>query len=1169
MRLKSIKLSGFKSFVDSTTVLLPSNLTAIVGPNGCGKSNIIDAVRWVMGESSAKQLRGESLDDVIFNGSTGRKPVSHAAIELNFDNSEGRMQGAYASYSEITVRREITRDGQSNYYLNNTRCRRRDITDLFLGTGLGPRSYAIIEQGMISRLIEAKPEDLRNYVEEAAGISKYKERRRETELRIGHTQENLARLSDIRDELGKQLDHLQRQSTAAEKYKVFKEEERLLRVQIHVLRWRAIHADFSVQQSGIHELEAKLAHLIEQQQQLVDELEQQQQLQKEKTLICNEVQENYYQQVNEAALIEQNINNQQERCAQWNQEQAEIARNCQRINEQITSIEQTRENLVKEIAMLEPQCEETKAVTEQSQYALQQSEEVVREWQLKWDAYIQQTAQLTQSLQVEQTRIQHLEQRMQSYQQRIARLEGEQQQRELELSGVNMDEFSELLSVVQNQHATAEESLIVAMDAISEHREQTQTLTHELDVIKNQLQQMQGRKTSLETLQQIALGQREEAAMQWLDKNGLAELPRLAQMMQVEPGWEKAAETVLERYLQAVCMDELNPAQIDLHQIPQANLSLVVKTNTAHSNATQSYPTLLSKVKANFSLNNLLAGIYIADDLTSALAIAEKLSDTESVVTRDGIWLGKAWLAVSHKAEAVDGILERERELTTLKQQIEVLEDEVANKREMLAQVQQQLQEFERQRESITRDVARLVGQQADVSAKHKVQQAHVSQVAQRAQQIAAELADCVSHVTADETALVAAQTAQQEAQMILAESEEQREVLQEERTTYQAALESTRKQAQHDSAIAHQVELRLQAASLQLESQQQNHVQLQQQLQELETRQAQLLQSLANAQEPVVGLTEKLEILSSSKNELEATLRQAKSELQTIEAKVHEQTKQRQSLEQQSLNVRDQLEEVRLAGQASEVRSKGLEEQVAEMNFDLQTVLNELPTDANDKVWDENLAQVVRRIERLGPINLAAIDEYTEQAERKNYLDVQHADLIEALTILEEAMAQIDQETKARFKETYDNINTNFQTLFPSLFGGGNASLSLNDSDLLTTGITVMAQPPGKRNSTIHLLSGGEKALTAISLVFAMFKLNPAPFCILDEVDAPLDDANVGRFCNLVKEMAKEVQFIFISHNKIAIEMAEQLAGVTMKEAGVSRMVAVDIEEAIKMAEA
>jgi len=1169
MRLKHIKLVGFKSFVDSTTVLLPTNLTAIVGPNGCGKSNIIDAVRWVMG-GSAKQIRGESLEDVIFTGSATRKPVGHASIELNFDNSDQTLVGPYANYSEIAIRREITRDGQSNYYLNGTRCRRRDITDLFLGTGLGPRSYAIIEQGMISRLIEAKPMDLRNFIEEAAGISKYKERRHETELRINHTQENLARLNDIREELDKQLNHLQRQANAAERYKVLKQEERLLRAQIQGLRLRFLQEQAASQHENSHKQEAELAELMAMQQQLAEDLEQTRDLQTTATEKTNEVQEQFYQVTNDVNRLEQQMQSQQERREQWQQEYNAITQNQELAQQQLTHIAERVAQLQEQVNNAEPQSEQAKTVLEESLQALSKAESELREWQVYWDTFNQQSAQTAKQVEVEQTRIQHLQQRLQANQQRIDRLQGEQRQQELALGSVPMDDFEQRAQQLQTQRNELNQQLEEVLQAITMQRQQNQRLTADLDAAKHRSQTLSGQQTSLETLQQVALGQREEAAMEWLKKYDLVDMPRFAQMLKVEAGWERAVETVLEPYLQAVCVDDPVGFAAKLAELPQANLSLVARAqNDAAANTSADADTLLSKVTAPLFLRSLISGIYVAETLPEAQQLAATLQAHESVITREGVWLSPGWLYVAHKTDHKTGVLQRERELVVLREELSVAAMQIEQCQAAITQGQEQLHDYEDQRDDLQKQIGELVALQAEVKTKQQVQEAHISQVQQRAQQINSEVEDCAQQIRVDQEALENTQQAWQAAQECLQQQTDERESLIDQKNNYQVALEQVRQRAQEDRAKAHQLELDLQAAKLQLDTTEQNKVRLVQQLHDFAEREAFLRQALADSAEPLNELTSKSQEVLTEKSQLEQQLLQARQSSEQVTQQLRTLEQRRQQVDRDLLEKRNELEQARLAVQAHEVRAKGLEEQIIESGYELPELLAQLTEEVNEAEWEENLNQVVRKIERLGAINLAAIDEHVEKSERKEYLDKQYNDLIDALKILEDAMQKMDGETRARFKETYEKINHNFQTLFPALFGGGNASLQLDEEDLLAAGITVMAQPPGKRNSSIHLLSGGEKALTAISLVFAMFQLNPAPFCMLDEVDAPLDDANVSRFCRLVKQMSETVQFIFISHNKLAIEMAEQLAGVTMHEAGVSRMVSVNIEEAIAMATA
>lgn len=1191
MRLKHIKLAGFKSFVDPTTVPFPSNLAAVVGPNGCGKSNIIDAVRWVMGESSAKQLRGESLDDVIFNGSTLRKPVGQASIELSFDNSDGSLTGQYASYAEIAVRREITRDGQSSYYLNGARCRRRDITDLFLGTGLGPRSYAIIEQGMITRLIDAKPEELRGYLEEAAGISKYKERRHETELRMQHTNENLARLNDIREELSKQINHLQRQANAAERYKVLKQEERLLRAQILALRWRNLDQQLQAQNQHIEQQQTLLTDAIAAQQQIEQILEQQRAVQSTATNENNEIQARYYQLESECARLAQTIQHHQERHQQWQQEQADLLQNHTTTQQQLSDTEQHSQELSSEVTRITPQVQTSQQAAQQSQAELIAAEQALQQWQQQWEEFNRETAQAEQRTQVEQTRIQHLQQHLQTIQQRMARLHTEREQQALELVNTHQDALDQEQQDLLAQQAIIETSLQNLVHELTTQRQQNQQSAATLDNSKHQLQALYGQQASLEALQQAALGQQEKTIIAWLQQQGLTDKQRLAQVLQVEPGWEPAVETVLEKYLQAVCVNDIKA--LDLQQLPSGNLSLVECTapnstatnnsdntgNTAPNNGdadntglrshSEKLIPLLDKVQAPYALLPLLAGIYCTGNVNDALALTNTLAPHESIITPEGVWLGNNWLTITQKTDAQSGVLQRERELNTVKKSLADIATQVQQQQEILVAGQNQLQQLEEQREQQQRQLAAVNAAQTELRAQQQVRQARLLQAQQRTQQIDLELQECAQLVDSDQQAAEQAQRACDQARSTLNEQHQQREQLLQAKASHQATLDNARLHAQQDQQQAHQLALQLQAAEFQFSTSQQQQTRLQQQLQQLRERQSFLQQTIADNHTPITALTQELQAVTEQRNSAEATLNSVRQQAEQLEHTLQQLEKQRQEAEQTVANARTALEQVRLSGQALQVRTNTLQEQLSESDHDLASLLTDLPAEAIETTCEEQLAQLTRKIERLGPINLAAIDEYATQNERKTYLDTQYNDLTDALQTLTDAIQKIDRETRTRFKETYEGVNAHFQTLFPRLFGGGRASLELNENDLLTTGITVMAQPPGKRNSTINLLSGGEKTLTAIALVFSFFQLNPAPFCMLDEVDAPLDDANIVRFCNLVKEMASKVQFIFISHNKLAIEMAQHLAGVTMHEAGVSRLVAVDIEEAIALAAA
>lgn len=1168
MRLKNIKLAGFKSFVDPTTVDLPSKLVAVVGPNGCGKSNVIDAVRWVMGESSAKYLRGESLADVIFNGSTGRKPVGQASIELNFDNSDASLGGQYAQYSEISIRREITRDGQSNYYLNGGRCRRRDITDIFLGTGLGPRSYAIIEQGTISRLIEAKPEDLRVYLEEAAGISKYKERRRETELRIQHTRDNLERLNDLRAELDKQLEHLQRQANAAKRYQTLREEERLLKAQLQALRWHVLHQQLLVIEQAIKEREIQLEASIAEQRALDAELERQKQSHHDVTEQHNQVQSEYYRLGAEITRLEQTLQHHRERRQELLADQAQLVSAVQEAQQLLQEDNQRAEKLGTELAALTPEFAEATATANKVTQALVEAEQAQRVWQAEWDTFNQEVAQHSQQAQIEQAKIQHLEQRLKMTQQRIAQLEGEQGKFNPEQLSNEIVAIEQQSSALQQQQQELQNTLLQVQERLNTQRDHNQQHANQLDQLRSELQAKQGRYTSLETLQQTALGQKDQAIQEWLKQQNLTQQPRLAQALQVEEGWERAVETVLGAHLEAVCVNNMADIAEALTTLTKGHLALFDTDVVAQAVPQNGMTRILSKIKAPWPLDTLLVDIYAVETLADALALRTKLDQHQSIITRDGIWLGHNWLKITRDLDERAGILQRERELSTLQGELAECQKQIQHLQTLLQQGREQLQTLEMERDQKQQEVNELAAKKSHLSAQLHVKQGQCEHLQQRINQIQTEWEEQNHYLKEDNHALSLARSSWQQSLALLEQHSGKREALLQTRETTRTALETIREQAKVDKEKAHQLALRQQTLVTQIEGIEHNRERVQKQLENLEQRRVSLQEGLAAAESPVAGLNEQLTAFLSQRLQVEQQLSTARTALETQDQHVRELDKKRHAIEQAVLHIRQQLEQQRMEWQALQVRCATLHEQMTESGHDCKTLLDTMPAGAEELAWQEQLDKVTHRIERLGAINLAAIEEHAVQTERKTYLDAQNADLIEALDTLESAIRKIDRETRARFKETHEKVNVRFQELFPRMFGGGQAYLELTGEDLLDTGITVMAQPPGKRNSTISLLSGGEKALTAIALVFAIFQLNPAPFCMLDEVDAPLDDANIGRFCTLVQEMAQEVQFIFITHNKLAMEMAKHLIGVTMNEPGVSRLVAVDVEAAVALAE-
>ncbi|MBL4679923.1 MAG: chromosome segregation protein SMC [Pseudomonadales bacterium] len=1165
MRLQAIKLAGFKSFVDPTTVLFPSNLCAVVGPNGCGKSNIIDAVRWVMGESSAKNLRGESMTDVIFNGSTGRKPVGLASIELMFDNTEGRLSGEYAAYSEISIKRQVSRDSQSGYFLNGQKCRRKDITDVFLGTGLGPRSYAIIEQGMISNLIEAKPEELRVYVEEAAGISKYKERRKETERRISHTKDNLDRLTDIRDELERQIHHLERQAKAAERYTQLKSEEREVRSQLHGLKWRTISEKAKSKEDNINRLqieqEAKVADL----RRIDAEVEQKRVALVDLNDKTNEVQKRYYDYGTEIARIEDGIQFQNERSQQLNKDLEDASGNWFKIRADIDTDQRKLGELKHELSQTQPQQDQVKALEADSVDQLNEAEEAMRNWQVSWEAFNHQSAQSQNQGEVQQSRIEALEQSIERLDKRIASLKSDVERLQSTQVEEEIPPLEGMMQVQEAQIERIEEELRELVEKIETQREENQTLSAQLDEKRSELQSLKGRMASLEALQQAALGQQDDAEMDWLERHNLKSNVRLGEQIKVEDAWAIAVETVLGDYLQAVCVDVLDNLSESLESFNKGSLNFLSKgTSKANSQGSE---LLITKVTSDLDLSSLMSGVKLADDFTSALQMRGSLAAGESLITPEGIWLGQNWLRVSKDHDATAGVIKRQAELESLEIQIAKLEGDVDKITEDLDGGVANLQVAEADREQ---QATRLAEQQrafSETRAQLGAKRLQAEQIKTDLQRANEEIKSSIEHLDQDQTQLKTHRNGLQDAMDQMEQNALHRETLQSQRQVSQEALETARNKARQDRDTSHQLALKIQTLSSQISATEHAMTRLQEQQSILSERKQALESSLSESAEPQMQLKKELEAQLEKRLVVETQLTAVRQKSDAVEHEIREFEKQRSDIEQKVEQVRNSLNQVRMDWQALEVRRSTIKEQLEEDGQNIDAVLASLTEEANEHDWDENLTRIGNRIQRLGAINLAAIDEFKVQSERKQYLDAQNDDLVKALDTLESAIRRIDIETRTKFKETFDTINSKFQQLFPKVFGGGHAYLEMTGEDLLDTGVSLMARPPGKRNSSIHLLSGGEKALTAIALVFSIFSLNPAPFCMLDEVDAPLDDVNVARYSNLVKEMSRTVQFIFITHNKIAMEMADQLMGVTMHEPGVSRLVSVEVDEAVAMA--
>lgn len=1164
MRLKQIKLAGFKSFVDPTTVPFPENLTAIVGPNGCGKSNLIDAVRWVMGESSAKHLRGDSMTDVIFNGSTSRKPVGQASIELVFDNTDGTLTGEYAGYAEIALRRTVTRDGQSTYFLNGTKCRRKDITDIFLGTGLGPRSYAIIEQGMISRLIESKPQELRVFLEEAAGISKYKERRRETENRIRHTRENMERLSDIREELGKQLAHLQRQSNAASKYKELKQEERKLKGELSALKWRKFNQQVELLSGEINKLDTDLEARVAEQRHADAQIEKTRELHIELSDEFNTAQGKYYGIGADIARLEQGIAHKKERQGQLHQDFQQVSGSLSHMLEQMTQDEQNLESLKERLVELEPELEIQQQTMQEATELLSDLESEILEWEQEWESYNKLSAENSQRMEVERTRIQHFDRVIDRLGKRIESNELESSNLESQPIEQDVLEASLELSKVEEQTNQLSEVVESLFEQISDKRKLRRERQTEIETSRRELQQVQSKHISLKAMQNAALGTSDKGVEKWLESNNLLNNNKIAQEIKVNAGWETAVETVLGDALEAVSVSDLDQVSNQLAELNTGSISLfgsgVNPVNPVEN-------SLLNEVDNTDAIADVLSSVFAVETQEQALSMRLQLSANESVISKDGYWVGRNWLRVSKKAADQLSVLEREAELEKLAEELALLEDKLDQVQQLADQESEQLKDLENDWEEKQRTLSGTSKRYSDLRARVGSQQAKLEQMVKRKDALEKERADLNQQLQIDEQSLSQSRASLEKLVDAMAADLDKREQLSNQKDARRNELEQAKNRAREAKDKSHQLELQVANIRTEINSNQSTNQRMHSQVSEMQARKATIEEALQTANSPDDDLQIELEEALEKRLLAEEELAKARDRLEEIEKSIRVHEKQRSEAEQAAQAVRSRLERLRMQWSENSTKQSTQEENITSHDEDIQEILKDLPLEASEDDWNKKLEVVANRIQRLGAINLAAIEEHKEQSERKVYLDAQNEDLEEALDVLESAIKKIDKETRTRFKETFDKVNNGMKELFPKVFGGGHAYLEMTGEDLLDTGVTVMARPPGKRNSTIHLLSGGEKALTALSLVFSIFRLNPAPFCMLDEVDAPLDDANVGRFCKLVKEMSEHLQFIYITHNKVSMEMANALAGVTMQEPGASRLVSVDVDEAAHLA--
>jgi chromosome segregation protein len=1119
-----------------------------------------------MGEISAKHLRGDSMADIIFNGSAARKPVGSASIELVFDNADGKIGGEYANYAEIGLKRVVSRDGRSDYFINGIRVRRKDITQLFLGTGLGSRSYAIIEQGMISRLIEARADDMRAFLEEAAGISKYKERRRETENRIGHTRENLARLADVREEVDKQIRHLQRQAATARRYQGLKDEERRLQAELLALRLLELDTQAQGRNAAVREREVALQAAIADLRTVEAAIEKARVRHVESNEALAEVQGRYYQLGADLSRAEQTIQHTRE---MRQRQRIDLEQTAADLSEAATHVERDEAQLVElaaALAKLEPGLEAARSAEAQADAQVRAVEQALEAWQAKWEAFNRSLGDAGQQIEVERARIEQLEaqkRRLGAHQDKVAA-------ESADIAGGDSQALAAALaareSAARDEGAQFDLRWHTIAEEINELRETERRESEALEDVRTEWQRQQGQLVSLEALQRAALGQAQAGVMQWLERHALDKKPRLAQSIEVEQGWERAVETVMGSYLEAVCVEGVDAVARLVTELEAGQVAFVGGGPSSTRGARPAV-ALSSRVRGSSVVDELLAGVLTAENLDDALARRGMLAPGESLITPEGIWIGRHWLRVSRDKDTHAGVLEREQEMRRTRVHVEAGRKRTDELVRSLAATRERAVQLEEAREALLISMGEAQREHGDLRAELEAQRTRAEHDRERLQQLAAQAQELAGELERTAAELAVAHRRLDEGLASVQDLEERKSDLEDQREQCRAELARTRAAAQERQGASRDLAIQFESRRSTQSSVQGALARVRGQLDQLVARREELARELGDGDGPLVELERQRETQLASRVTVETALAQAREALEAADAALRALEEERLDRDGAVAQLREQMEAVRLAAQETHVRRESLAEQFAATGADLAAVTAALAPEANVAQWEESLTAVRERIDKLGQVNLAAIDEYREQSERKEYLDRQFADLTEALETLDAAIKKIDRETRSRFQDTFDRVNAGLKEKFPRLFGGGHAYLEMTGEDVLSAGVAVMARPPGKRNSTISQLSGGEKALTAVALVFSIFELNPAPFCLLDEVDAPLDDNNVGRFCDIVRDMSSRVQFIFITHNKATMELASQLIGVTMSEPGVSRLVAVDVDQAVRMA--
>ena len=1173
MRLDSIKLSGFKSFAEPTNFMLPGQLVGVVGPNGCGKSNIMDAVRWVLGESRASELRGESMQDVIFNGTTSRKPAGRASVELAFDNSAHRAGGPWNQFTEIAVKRVLTRDGASSYYINNQPVRRRDVQDVFLGTGLGPRAYAIIGQGTISRIIESRPEELRLFLEEAAGVSKYKERRRETENRLTDTRENLTRVEDILRELTANLDKLEQQAAVAQQYHGLQTAARLKQNQLWFLkraesldgqdRIRAeaaqAAADLEARTAELRRVEADLETLRQSHYAAGDAVNQAQGLLYEASAEVGKLEAEIRYVVEGRQRVQARLVQLDEQAGQWRARKAEAESEIETLAEQDARAEEAAATLAAQL--------------DDRQQALPDLEDALRAAQSSAAQQRAQAAEVQQQIQVLAAEQRGIEEQLRQIETRRERLMADRNAL-AQPDGLQLAQLQTQLDAAQTAAGQTEARLEQLQAEAPRLDEQRRARGVTVNAETARLSDLTARLEALRALQEkVKTGGKLQP---WLARHGLENLPGLWSRLHVEPGWEDALEAALRERLAALEVGRLEtvrafatdaasgapPARLAFYSLPHAPAA-AAPSGAALAPLAQRLRVHDAALQA--LLSDWLTGCYSAQNLDDALSKREQLEPGEAIYVNAGHAVSRHGVSFYAPDNEQAGLLARAQEIENLDKQARaqtLITEEARNAQikaeaayndaaRQLAAAQREAAEARQHAHAVQVETLRLTQQAEQTRARGEQLEADLTELDARAQDLQerrmqgeARFEELDLHLADTQERQARADERVTETEQRLAQAREQLRAL--ERQAQEAQF-TQRSLAARRGELARAID----TAAQQVADSNAQHQRAQEELERLSDAAAQ------------AGLQDVLAL----KLEREQALAAQRSAYDDLSARLRANDERRLQLERELEPLRQRITDWQLKEQAARLAAEQYTQQLAEAQADLQAIAQSV-SEGNVKLTGlpGEIDRLQRDIAALGAVNLAALEELSTARERKQFLDAQSSDLNEAIRTLEDAIRKIDGETRELLSHTFDAVNHHFGRMFPELFGGGQAKLVMTGDEILDSGVQVMAQPPGKKNQTIHLLSGGEKALTAIALVFAIFQLNPAPFCLLDEVDAPLDDANTERYVKLVTGMSRETQFLFISHNKIAMEMAEQLIGVTMQEQGVSRIVAVDMESAVHL---